>query len=72
MVWGKTSATGIDLIGPVGSFDPVEQIFEDALIKLVEDVGGYRAVDMNERETMPKWMRHRLNAQLQAELDKES
>jgi hypothetical protein len=72
MVWGKTSATGIDLVGSVGSFDPVEQILEDTLIKPVEDVRGYGAVDMNEREITPEWMEHRLNAQLEAQLDKES
>ena len=72
MVWGKTSATGIDLVGSVGSFDPVEQILQDTLIKLVEDVGGYRAVNMNEREITPEWVKHRLNAQPQAQLDKES
>jgi hypothetical protein len=72
IVWGKTSATGIDLVGSIGSFDPVEQILEDTLIKLVEDIRGYRAVDMDKRETTPEWMKHRLDAQLQAQLDKES
>jgi hypothetical protein len=60
------SATGVDLVGSVGSFDPLEHIFEDSLIKLVKDVGGDRAVDVNKRETMLEWMWHRLDAQLQA------
>jgi hypothetical protein len=64
VVWRETSATSIDLVVSIGSFDPVKQIFEDTLIKLMEDVGRYRAVDVYKREITPKWLSHGLDAQL--------
>jgi len=72
MIWRKTSTTSIELVGSIRSFDPKQQIFEDALIKLMEGIGRHRAVDVDKGEIMPIWMRHWFYAQLLAALDKES
>ena len=61
MVWQKTFAPRVNLASTINGGDPGENMFDNALVYLMKDVGCDGSVDINVGKLLPEWVNDRFN-----------
>jgi hypothetical protein len=54
MIWRQTAATRVNLLGPKFN-EPPDQVFENALLKLMEDIWHDGKKYIREGKMFPEW-----------------
>jgi hypothetical protein len=62
VVWGKSSTPHINFGRPKDGFDPVDNMFDNPLIKLVQNVQGDGLENICPSQLLPKWVYHSLDS----------
>lgn len=64
MVRRETSTTGIELLSAISGLEPSENVFDNALMELMQDVGSDRQEDVDVGKLFPERMAHWLDSRL--------
>lgn len=62
MIWGKTMTPSIYFCIATYSPNPSDEMLQKSLIQLVQDIGGYGAVNVNEGKILPKYTLDRFDS----------
>jgi len=72
VIWWHTTTSCINFSTSVDLGNPADDMFDDPLIKLMQDVGRDRMIDVDIRQIFPEWVNDRFNASTFACLEKAS
>ena len=72
VIWWQTTAPRVDFGGLTGDEYPSFEVFNDALVELMEDIRSDGPESVKPRKVEPEWMRNRLCADLRGSLKEAS
>ena len=62
MIWGKTTTLSINFCITTYSPNPRDEMLQKSLVQLVQDIGGYGAINVNEGKVFPKYTLDRFDS----------